>query len=52
MQAKKVTLGHDRVGSSLPVISINHTKLLNGFKKLKWGQEDFRRSGFSIDIIS
>lgn len=36
MQAKKVTMSKDSVGSTVPVISVNYSKLIKGFKKLKW----------------
>ena len=43
LKAKRVTMGADRVGNTLLVISINQKKLLKGFKKLKWEEEDFNR---------
>ena len=42
-QAKKVTMSKDSVGSAVPVISVNYSKLIKGFKKLKMGEEDFGR---------
>lgn len=33
----------DTVGSTVPIISVNYSKLIKGFKKLKMGEEDFGR---------
>lgn len=43
MQAKKITMSKDTVGSTVPVISVNYFKLIKGFTKLKIGEEDFGR---------
>ena len=43
MQAKKVTMSKDTIGSTVPIISVNYSKLIKGFKKLKMGEEDFGR---------
>lgn len=43
LQAKKVTMMKDTMGSTVPIISVNYSKLIKGFKKLKMGQEDFGR---------
>ena len=41
MQAKKVTMGEEASANTIPVISINYTKLLKGFKRLQATSEDF-----------
>ena len=41
----KLGRSDDRVGSTLPIISINQAKLIKGLKKLKWGTEDFQSFG-------
>ncbi|CAB4026318.1 Hypothetical predicted protein, partial [Paramuricea clavata] len=43
-KSKQVTLGCERVGSTLPIISINQTKLWGGFLRLKWKAEGFNRT--------
>ncbi|XP_067020202.1 uncharacterized protein [Acropora muricata] len=42
-KAKKVTMSKDTIGSTVPIISVNYSKLIKGFKKLKMGVEDFGR---------
>lgn len=43
MQAKKVTMSKDTVGSTVQIISVTYSKLIKSFKKLKMGDEDFER---------
>lgn len=43
MQAKKVMMGGEAPANTIPVISVNYTKLLKGFKRLQATSEDFGR---------
>ena len=43
MQAKKVTMSKDTVGSTVQIISVTYSKLIKSFKKLKMRDEDFER---------
>ena len=43
-----MTMGNECMGNTLPVISINYSKLLKGFKKMGSSSEDFGSYCFVI----
>ncbi|CAH3178103.1 unnamed protein product [Porites evermanni] len=45
MQAKKVMMGGEAPANTIPVISVNYTKPLKGFKRLQATSEDFGQEG-------